>query len=66
MNKKSNQCYRLTGVNVYRVRDNAFVHYAQSEADAVFWCKMNQLSVLPNGSWEDDYYLQDYNSKEYT
>lgn len=40
---------------VLSVSDNECLRSFSSRKDAVYWCKVNQISSLPDGSWEDDY-----------
>ena len=43
---------------VYRRHDNQLMKSFDRRKDAVFWCKVNQISYLPDGEWEDDYFIQ--------
>jgi hypothetical protein len=44
---------------VYRRKDMVFLRSFETRPDAVWWCGINQISSLPDGEWEDDYYLLD-------
>lgn len=47
--------------------NHKFVYAASQRKDAVYWCKVNQISSLPDGEWEDDYLItsiQEHQEKE--
>lgn len=44
------------------VRDRLPLKTFSTRKDAVYWCKVNQVSHLPDGEWEDDYEIVEFNS----
>lgn len=45
-------------IEVYLRKNNRLLRTFPTRKDAVYWCKVNQLSPYPNGTWTDDYYLR--------
>jgi hypothetical protein len=42
---------------VYKRKKRAYVGCFPTRKEAVYWCKINQISAIPDGEWEDDYVL---------
>lgn len=42
---------------VYSRINDKLLQSFKTRKDAVYWCKVNQISLLPDGEWEDDYYI---------
>lgn len=45
--------------NVYLRKDHQFIRSFTYRKDAVYWCKVNQISLLPDGEWGDDYIIEE-------
>ena len=48
----------MKNFKVYDRKTNKLLKRFVTRKDAVYWCKVNQKTSLPDGEWDDDYYIK--------